>query len=68
VTLPETIDAIEKLRAMGARRVRVGDVEAEWSSAPASEAVRPEQVRESPERAQARRREEDENVLFAASG
>jgi hypothetical protein len=59
VTLPETIDAIEKLRAMGARRVRVGDVEAEWSSAPASEAVRP---------AQARRREEDENVLFAASG
>jgi hypothetical protein len=34
LSLPDTLQAIRDLRAMGARRVRVGDVEAEWLGAP----------------------------------
>jgi hypothetical protein len=61
----DAIDAIMQLRASGALRVRVGDIEAEWSSAPtaAHESPRPEEPTESPEQRAERERREYEETL-----
>lgn len=57
---------IEHLRASGAVRVRVGDVEVQWAGPPSRsvEADRPVSLEER----QARARDDEESLLFAASG
>lgn len=67
MTLTETLSLIETLRAQGATRVRIGDVEVEFPAArPMSEPR--EEPRMSPEAMQLRAREREEALLFAASG
>jgi hypothetical protein len=69
VTVDETIEAIERLRAMGAQRVRVADIEVDFGAVPKPVAVAAEPApRVTPEEAQRRAREDDEKVIFAASG
>lgn len=57
---------IEHLRASGAVRVRVGDVEVQWAAPPSRvvEADRPVSLEER----QTRARDDEESLLFAASG
>lgn len=68
MTPAETIDLIDALRAKGATRIKVGDVEVEFAAAPrvAPPAVKPERL--SPEAQQAREREQQDALLFAACG
>jgi hypothetical protein len=62
----ELASLIEHLRASGAVRVRVGDVEVQWAGPPtrAVETDRPVSLEER----QTRARDDEESLLFAASG
>lgn len=62
----ETIATIRLLRDMGAKRVRVGDVEVAFVGAPveSTEATTPRTL----EQAQADAKQANEDLLFAASG
>jgi len=62
----ELASLIEHLRASGAVRVRVGDVEVQWAGPPtrAAETDRPVSLEER----QTRARDDEESLLFAASG
>lgn len=62
----ETIDAIKALRAMGARRVRIGDVEVEWSAPPSPTSAAAPRIK--PEELERIRREDDDKLIYAASG
>lgn len=63
----EAVDVIERLRALGARRVRVGDVEAEWATGFVPvESSRPEAPTPPEQIAASESRERDE-VLFWSS-
>jgi hypothetical protein len=66
VTASEALDIVRQLRAMGARRVCVGGIEAEWPGAPAVLAVEPDEV--PADVAQRRDAEEYERTLFHSSG
>jgi hypothetical protein len=68
VTVDETIQAIERLRAMGAQRVRVADIEVDFGAVPKHAVAAEPAPRVTPEEAQRRAREDDEKVIFAASG
>lgn len=61
MSLTETIAAMRELRAMGARRIRIGDVEAEFSAP--SMPVEPRE-QESPDVAAERERREYDAILF----
>lgn len=62
----ELASLIEHLRASGAVRVRVGDVEVQWAAPPSrvAEVDRPVSLEER----QTRARDDEESLLFAASG
>jgi hypothetical protein len=63
------IETIERLRAMGARRIRVGDVEVEFFTAPQHEVPASEKpARLAPDERERQQRAADEDILFAASG
>jgi hypothetical protein len=66
VTKTEIVELIDAMRLKGARRVRVGDVEVEWSAAPA--APREPAERRRPEEVARLAREHEDALLFAASG
>lgn len=66
MTKDETIELIEHMRAAGACRVRVGDVEVQWATPPIAVSAPAERLR--PEEVARLRRERDEAILFAASG
>lgn len=61
MTITETLDAIKTLRAMGARRVRVGEVEVEF---PAPVLVEPQEQPLPPEVLAERERADYERTLF----
>lgn len=63
----ELAELIEHLRASGAIRVRVGDVEVQWA-APPPPRPREADVPLSHEERSLRAREDEESILFAASG
>lgn len=58
---------IEHLRASGAVRVRIGDVEVQWAGPP-TRAAREADAPVSLEERSLRAREDEEQILFAASG
>lgn len=68
MTSAETIKLIDELRAKGAVRVRVGDVEVEFAGAPRTAHVAETPERLTPEQVQQRAREQHDDVLFAACG
>jgi hypothetical protein len=66
--LGTTITTIERLRSMGAKRVRVGDVEVEFFAAPYEKPAPEKAERVTPDERERQRRSADEDLLFAASG
>lgn len=68
MTSAETLKLIDDLRARGAVRVRVGDVEVEFAGAPRTAEPAVESERLSPEQRQQREREQQDALLFAACG
>lgn len=68
MTPAETIDLIDALRAKGATRIKVGDVEVEFAAAPRTAPASAPPERLTPEAQQMRAREREEAIMFAACG
>jgi hypothetical protein len=62
------IETIERLRAMGARRIRVGDVEVEFFTSPHESPAPEKRERIPPDEQERQRKAAEEDLLFAASG